>query len=217
MTMNIQPISCKFSNAYLVSNYKSTILIDTGPPGCAQCILKVIKDLNLDLHLIFITHAHIDHFGSALEVQQHTKAPIAIHRMDSKMLSMGKTALGDCRGWGKVIKVLLPLYEKIFKPGSISPDWIFDDGNVLESFGIPATCIHTPGHTPGSSSLLFDDGSVFVGDLISTIGKPHLQRYFAHDWSQIGKSLKKLQNHDPVWLYPGHGEQPVLGKSLGSL
>jgi glyoxylase-like metal-dependent hydrolase (beta-lactamase superfamily II) len=215
--MNIFRISCRLSNAYLVKTPSGSVLIDTGAPGSENIILKAIKEYNFKLSLIFITHAHMDHFGSAAKIKQATNAPIVIHQSDSQMLTEGKTILGSCRGAGKVIQIFLPLIENILKTEPVTPDWIVEDRDSLDFLGIDAICVHAPGHTPGSSALILEDGSVFVGDLISSTGKPHLQRYFAQDWLQIEKSIRKLQDFNPSWLYPGHGSQPVPGKWLDSL
>jgi len=39
----------------------------------------------------------------------------------------------------------------------------------LHEFGIPGSIIHTPGHSPGSVSVLLETGEAFVGDLAMII------------------------------------------------
>jgi len=215
--MIIHRIPCNFSNAYLVENQRGSILIDTGAPGSEKTILRFIQRLGLDLRLIFITHAHLDHYGSASWIQKQTGAPIAIHKSDYQFLSNGQTTLGTCRVRGTIVKLFLPVIELMMKPEPIYPDRVLVNGDKMDDIGIEAICIHTPGHTPGSSSILFEDGSVFVGDLASSTGQPHLQRYFAHDWSEIPNSAQILFECNPEWIYPGHGKQPISGKILKNL
>jgi glyoxylase-like metal-dependent hydrolase (beta-lactamase superfamily II) len=77
--------------------------------------------------------------------------------------------------------------------------------------------LHSPGHTPGSSTLILDKGIAFAGDLVSSTGTPHVQRYFAHDWPALESSLKDLQAERPHLVYPGHGRRPLGMDELQSL
>jgi len=97
------------------------------------------------------------------------------------------------------------------------PDIILHDGDRLDEYGVPATVIHTPGHTPGSSVLLVDNGVAIVGDLLSASGEPHVQRSYAHNWLKIGGSLEKLHQHDPQVLYAGHGDEPITADNFDEL
>jgi glyoxylase-like metal-dependent hydrolase (beta-lactamase superfamily II) len=115
------------------------------------------------------------------------------------------------------VKLLLPLIEDIYKSKPISPDFLIDDGESFERIGIKATCIHTPGHTAGSCSLFFESGDIFVGDLISSTGNPHIQRYFAINWSDVSKSVVKVKNLNPNRIFPGHGTYVINGEELASL
>lgn len=40
------------------------------------------------------------------------------------------------------------------------------DGMKLNEFGVDATIMETPGHTPGSVSVFLPDGDAIVGDLL---------------------------------------------------
>ncbi len=60
------------------------VLVDAGLPGYAGPILAKLEELgHPDLRLIYITHAHVDHYGSAAAVQRATGAPIAVHADDA--------------------------------------------------------------------------------------------------------------------------------------
>jgi len=45
----------------------------------------------------------------------------------------------------------------------------------LRGYGLDAIILHTPGHTPGSSTLLLGDGTAFASDLLGSVSQPHLQ------------------------------------------
>ena len=44
-------------------------------------------------------------------------------------------------------------------------DLVVEDELSLRDHGIPGTVLHTPGHSPGSLSVVLDTGEAFVGDL----------------------------------------------------
>ncbi|MBE9479783.1 MAG: MBL fold metallo-hydrolase [Chloroflexi bacterium] len=218
MKLEVHPIKLRMSNAYVVEFPSAMVLIDAGSPGDAQ---KILSRLNAfrgkPLRLIYITHAHLDHYGAAASIQCATNAPVAIHTEDAGTMAKGETHLGQVRGRGRLTAALMPIVRRLFPVESITADHVIHDGQDLGDFGLPGQVLHTPGHTPGSTSLIVDGRLAFVGDLFSTFGKPHTQRLYAHDWSEIEKSLERLKELDLEWLYPGHGRRPLSGEEFASL
>ncbi len=216
--IQIYSLNLGMARAYLVENSKRLILVDAGSPGQEKRVLNYIQKLGrTDLSLIFITHAHLDHYGSAAAIRRATGAPIAVHQLDAAIMENGETPLGTVRGRGKIIKRLLPVFMPFFGLEPTRPDLILNDGCDLSDADMQIKVIHTPGHTHGSSCLCVDGRIVFAGDLISTNGKAHTQRYYAHDWSQIHKSLTRLKSLSPELVYPGHGRHALTLTELLSL
>lgn len=212
MSLHIHIIRTWMSNAFLIESATALVLIDTGPPRSEQTILRRMKHLGCtDLQLIFLTHAHYDHFGSAAALKRLTGAPIAINRIDADALARAETKLGSIRGIAKTAKLGLPLLELCLPVQPIQADILVDDGDLLTQYGFNAQVIHTPGHTLGSSTLLVNEQHAFVGDLISTLAGPRPQRYFAVDWQQLATSLQQVQQLGPELIYCGHGPQPLSG------
>ena len=143
--------------------------------------------------------------------------PIAIHRADAEAMGRAESPLGSVRGRGKLVLILLHLFGIFLASGPTPVDILLDEGEDLSSYGLEAVVVHTPGHTPGSSSLLVEKRLALVGDLLSTSGHPHVQRFYADDWSLILASLALLQALKPEWDYTGHGSRPMSGKVLQGL
>lgn len=214
----VHTLSMGMSLAYLVEGTAGMILVDAGLPGDEAKVLRKMKSLGRDdLRLIFITHAHIDHYGSAAALRTLTGARIAIHRSDAEAMAGGETRLGTARGWGRLVGIFLPLLELIARPAPTTADLLLEDGDSLRDFGLDAEVLHTPGHTLGSSCLLVEDGTTFVGDLVTTTRRPHIQQAFAEEWSLIPESVRRLQSRRPRLLYPGHGRRPASGDDLQEL
>jgi len=206
------------AQAYILESMDGLILVDAGSKGFERRVFKSLQNLDhRDLRLIFITHAHLDHYGSAAALRRLTNAPIAIHRLDASAMSRGETPLGSARRRGRLVKMLLSVFKPLMSLEPTTADHLLDDGESLESFGLDARLIHLPGHTSGSACLLVEGRLAFVGDLVSTKGRPHVQRYFAQEWSGISASLARLQGLQPEWIYPGHGQRPMDGKTFQKL
>ena len=215
MKNRVQTIRTRLSNCYVVEADSGVILIDAGAPGDADIILSVIDDRMLNL--IFITHAHFDHYGSATEIRRRTGAPIAVHEADAEHMQLAETHLGIVKGRGKIAATLLPLAERFYHPEPTKADIHLHDGEDLGSYGLDARVVHTPGHTMGSCSLICEHGAAFAGDLLSTAGGAHLQRYFAVDWPALIPSLEKVKHYRPALIYAGHGKRAMSREELEGL
>jgi hydroxyacylglutathione hydrolase len=218
LTVTVHTIRTLWSNAYLIENPHGVYLVDTGAPGSEPTILRALRALGRsDLRLIFLTHAHFDHDGSAATLRRITGAPVAIHRADAPYLARGETPIGSVSHnlTGRLGHMLLPLLPAVGQaPESLQADVLLEDGDRLDAYGLDAVVVHTPGHTPGSSTLLVERRLAFAGDLLSSRSRPQPQRFYATDWSQLPESLRRLQTLHPEWVYPGHGSHTIRGDEL---
>ncbi len=217
MKVQVYPIHLSLSEAYLVQFESGVVLVDAGIPGEEKNILRVLQQLNCNLDLIFITHAHYDHYGSAAALQRATGARIAIHTDDVNDVLHGKSPLGTVRGRGWLGRMLLPLASSILPLEPTPVDLRLEDDQDLTPFGFEARVLHLPGHTSGSAGLWVQERLAFTGDLVTNWLKPRPQRFYAADWSLVGVSLKRLQLLQPDCVYPGHGKTPILNQELQSL
>ena len=216
--IEVHPLSLGTSRAYLLASRAGLYLVDAGVPRQEKRILRAMQSLDRDdLRLIFITHAHFDHYGSAAALQEITGAKIAIHHADADAMARGDTILGETRGRGRLVGPFLPFAEFVIGISPTPADLLLDDGDSLADWGLDATLLHTPGHTPGSSCLLVDGGLAFVGDLLTAGRRPHAQRFYADDWSQIPASIARLDAAGPERVFAGHGEQVLAGAQVRDL
>lgn len=217
-TVRVHKIRLRMSLAYLIESDNELILVDAGLRGEEGRILAEMARLNRgELGLIYITHAHLDHYGSAAAVRRMTGAPIAIHKSDAPAMAAGETRLGSARGQGKLLAALLPLVNPLLRPEPAEADILLDDDQHLDNLRLKMQALYTPGHTVGSTCLIVEDTIAFSGDLVTTTGRPHVQRAFAEDWDQISHSVRRLQQSAPEWVFPGHGRRPLSRQGLQKL
>lgn len=214
----ILPIRLAIANAYVVVGERP-ILIDTGWPDEEATILGALRSAGFgprDLSLILLTHGHSDHAGSAAELQRLTQAPVALHEADHGMVRRGRNE--HLQPTGLLGWLFAPFANGPFP--TFEPDLQLEPGDRLDRFGIAGQILHTPGHTPGSVSLLLDSGEVFAGDLLIggylggyvLPGTPQ-PTFYADDLHQVYDSIERLLSRGATLFYLGHGG-PVTAEAI---
>ncbi len=203
-------------NAHLVINWDQCILIDTGLPGSESKIEKALKKEWLSLQnikLIVVTHAHIDHAGSASRLRELTGAPILAHEGDLPYYLQEKPMTFCSTGWFGRIFYKTGLILRPYTP--FEPDILLRDHESirLDTYGIQGIVKHSGGHTAGSISVELDSKSAMVGDLLSSgilLGwiamRWHAKRPpFEEHPHDVAHELERLVGIGMEQFYMGHG------------
>jgi glyoxylase-like metal-dependent hydrolase (beta-lactamase superfamily II) len=216
--LRIMPITAGYAVPFAIETDSGLFLIDAGWPGNEKTIFaQLAKFSKKKLKLIIITHSHIDHFGSASALREMTGAKIAISEVDAAYMAQGQTPIDSTRSWGTSGKFFLPLGELILRPAKTPADMLLHDGDSLHCYGLPAVVYATPGHTDGSVSLILDNKTAFVSDLIVVHPARQAQCYFAMHWSEIPVSIRKIAALKPEFIYSGHSSKPIDLKTFTGL
>jgi len=194
------------ANSYIVL-YGDPTLIDSGMPNNGRRIIEYTNKLHAQLKYILLTHAHLDHAGSAQYAKEKTNAKVAIHEADAPYLNGSKKFTMPKGFQGLLYRVIYPFISRKF----FEPDIKLKDGDLINGFEV----INIKGHTEGSCAFYHvETKSLFIGDSISMeTGKPSLppERY-NYDTGLLKESLKKLIDLDFDNLFPGHGD-PIIGNA----
>lgn len=204
-------------NCFLIKGTKKHILVDTGVPNSEKKILKQLKKHNVDkneIGLIIITHSHIDHFGSAYKLKQILKAPILAHQLDVESYITGKADISTM----KLNKPQWWIFKQIIKNQKtepFEPEILIEVGTEynLKEWGVNGKVIHTPGHTPGSLSIVLENEEVIIMDMMASgilLGGIIFHKRVKHppfhdNLTELKKSFDKILLEKGKRYYLGHG------------
>jgi hydroxyacylglutathione hydrolase len=196
----VGPLQC---NCIILGDEDSKLAIVIDPGDEVERVAGVLDRHGLKVAAIVATHGHIDHVGGFADLKALTNAAVHLHEAD------------------------VPLYEDLAVQaewlGIETPNVTPIDGGIDErgfSFGkMRLDARHTPGHSPGSVSLilpariplLFSGDTLFAG----SIGRTDL---WGGSFDAIIASIKtKLMDlPDETIVIPGHGPQTTIGEQRRS-
>jgi hydroxyacylglutathione hydrolase len=213
MSVRIYPIGLGMDACYVIQE-KGTIMIDGGFPGSARVFDKELEKIfikPMDINLVILTHGHFDHIGSANTIREKTGARVALHQADKEQLEKDKMVWPPgVTPWGRLSRGLFKPLLSLLPYELPQVDILLgDEGLSLEAYGISGRIIHTPGHSPGSVTVLLDTGDAFVGCMAQNslpfCLKPRLPIY-AQDIEKIKQSWGVLIAEGASTIYPGHGK-----------
>jgi glyoxylase-like metal-dependent hydrolase (beta-lactamase superfamily II) len=225
ITDNVHFVQTDLVNWTLVTDESGVMLIDAGFPGHRDDVLDSLRQLGFgvdDLRAILLTHAHIDHFGSAIWFAKTHGTPVYCHAAE---VGHSKREYLEQAGAADILPhIWQPRFLKwtvaISRKGGMVRDGIPTTQALTEDVSLPGQpmAIPTPGHTGGHCSFVVD-GVLVAGDALVT-GHPLLTRVapqllpdlFNHDQKGCVRSLAALGMLDTEVLLPGHG--PVWRGSI---
>ena len=198
------------SNVYLLKNAEHAILIDAGNKHKAQKIMLEMEKVGIkptSLSAIIITHGHFDHCGSLAELKKRTKAQVIVHQEEAEALRNGFLELPH--GTNFFSRFLVGLGKLFLKNlghyTPVEPDIIIDQTFDMKKFGFDAILIPTPGHTPGSLTLIWKKNA-FVGDSAFNIIGTGVYPPFANHPTNLLLSWNAILQSGVEYIYPGHGK-----------
>ncbi|WP_442603247.1 MBL fold metallo-hydrolase [Paenibacillus sp. KN14-4R] len=185
------------TNAYLLSTEDGSRGIIIDPGMNPKPLVKRIKDMKIEA--ILLTHAHFDHIGGVEEIRKDKGCPVYLHALEADWL-MNPRKNGSTR-WPEVTG---PITTE-------DAEFDLDEGQVLDMLGIQLKVMHTPGHSPGSVSFLWNN-HLFSGDVLFklSVGRVDLP---GGDGNDLLDSIhgKLFELPDDVIVYPGHGAKTTIG------
>jgi glyoxylase-like metal-dependent hydrolase (beta-lactamase superfamily II) len=185
------------TNCYLVYCEASKACVIVDPGAEAEKIFPVIAEEELHPMAVINTHGHVDHIGANRDMKDKFGVPVWIHAADKDFL--GRT---------QSLELSLFLGAKDSPP----PDRFLADGEEIRIGQCRLRILHTPGHSPGSISLL-GEGFLLSGDTLFSegVGRTDLPGGSQKDL-EASICDKILTLPDVTAVLPGHGPMTTVGQ-----
>ena len=204
MQIGIIPVTAFQQNCSVLKCEKTGRGAVVDPGGDLELVLKYIRDEDVQIEKILLTHAHIDHAGATKALRDELKVPVIGPEREDEFLIQTLAMQGRMFGLGGA--------------EAFVPDQWLKHGDVVkvgdESFEVR----HCPGHTPGH--VIFYNAAhkfALVGDVLfdGSIGRTDLPR---GDYETLLASIRDqlLSLPDDTTFLPGHGPTSTIGQQRRS-
>jgi hydroxyacylglutathione hydrolase len=189
-------------NGYVVgcSRTREAVVIDPGDE--VDALLGAVRDHDLDVQYILLTHAHIDHVTGVGVAKLALDVPVYLHH-DDLFLYDHTVQQGEMFGF------------KVQQPPPID---VFYDMLPISFGDLEARVHHTPGHCPGGVCLQMGTKGtpgthLFVGDTLfaGSIGRTDLP---GADYETLMRSITQVlfPLGDDSIVHSGHGPDTTIGR-----
>jgi hydroxyacylglutathione hydrolase len=219
----IIPVGLLQCNCSILGDPETHEAIVVDPGDEVDRILEILRRHQLKVLAIVSTHTHIDHVGGLAHLHLATGAPVMFHEADLPLyrsLDMQAQWLG------------------IPTPETVRVQDFVKEGDTLRWGGFGAHILHTPGHTPGSISLVVEPTSAQMRAVMgASRAKPHAMAESAPaslllagdtlfhgsigrtdlpggSFPQILSSIREklLVLPEEMVVFPGHGDTTTIGE-----
>ena len=184
------------TNCYIVANKKQALIFDPGAE--ADRVINYLTEQDLAPIAILLTHGHFDHIAAVDQLREHYQIPVSIHAAEKEWLMSPNLNSSS----------YFPLGEVVLKPA----DHLIELGNSWFD-GFDFNVIHTPGHSPGGVTFIFEnEATIISGDCLfkGGIGRTDL---VGGNQAELIDSILKLYNlPDHFKVLSGHGPMTTIGE-----
>src|SRR5688572_6099067 len=202
MLLEVRAVAPFYKNGFIVGceRTREAVIIDPGDE--VDQLMGAVRDLDVEVQAILLTHAHIDHVTGVGAAKDAYNVPVYLHR-DDLFLYEGTVQQGVMFGF------------KVSQPPPID---IFYDMTPIHFGDYEVRVHHTPGHCPGGVCLQIGKTGepathLFVGDTLfaGSIGRTDLP---GGDYHVLMRSITQVlfPLGDGCIVHPGHGPESTIGR-----
>lgn len=196
ITDSVESIEGTMANTYVIRHDGNILLVDAGMKSSAKKIIEFFDGKSEKPDAILITHYHPDHIGGLAQLVKKYEPKVYAHSKEVDVI----------KGQKKVTPAKSILSKMV---STVSRSEPVEQVESLENLPFSwVRIVETQGHTPGSTSFLFEpDNLLFVGDAVTVKGgKTSLNKQFTLDLAEAEKSQEKILSMKGTTILPGHGD-----------
>ncbi|WP_042348690.1 MBL fold metallo-hydrolase [Bacillus massiliigorillae] len=205
---------------YIVEGENGYTIVDTGDNiEDAITLWKQVLPKDKKIEKVVLTHAHLDHIGLARWFQKNYNAAIwmskAGYEEKKKIQSMFKG-----KKYNSPLSVLFrvnggpehPEEDEVhhrFDAYEFEPDYVFEEGEIIQIGDYNFETIWTPGHSPDHFSFYNHSHQIlFVGDhILNSLNPIVMAQHMDENPLQLYlHALDKVQQYSTKYVLPGHGD-----------
>ena len=198
MSITNLPSGALQANTYLAVDEKTNEGFIVDPGGYNKVLTKEVRDNDVNIKYIILTHGHSDHICGVNEHKaEFPDAKIVAYKDEEAMLE--NPNLNQSPGFGV--------------PYSTKADILVSDGDELKVGDVTLKFIHTPGHTEGGMCIYVKEAkALFSGDTLfrQSIGRTDFP---GGSYKEIMDSIRKklFLLPDDTNVFPGHMGMTSIG------
>lgn len=189
MLIKTLPLGMIEANCYIVADENTLECAIIDPGDESNTVMDYLERNRLKAKYIFVTHGHFDHTMAVNAMHTQTGAAVCMNRLDANATIQNA--------------------QFRFTPPEDTV-W-YKQGDTFTVGGLTFEILETPGHSPGSVTILCED-ALFTGDTLfkDSCGRTDLP---GGDMPTLLKSLKKLHDLPGDYeVYPGHMDPTTLDR-----
>ena len=211
MILEVRAVAPFYKNGFVVAceRTREAVLIDPGDE--VDQLLGAVRDLDVDVQAVLLTHAHVDHITGVAAAKDAFDVPVYLHRDDLFLYEM---AVQQGAMFGFKVRQPPPV-DQFYE----TEPFVFGD--------YTAHVHHTPGHCPGGVCLAIgrtgqpgpesrgpgSGAHLFVGDTLfaGSIGRTDLP---GGDYEVLMRSITRVlfPLGDEAVVHPGHGPDTTIAR-----
>lgn len=201
MKIEIFPMGVFQVNSYLLACEKTGKIVVVDPGDEPEILLRRLDQLKAQPVAILNTHGHVDHVAGNAAIQREFAIPSLLHPADRFLV---ETFPAQAAMFG------LDLESPPPPDGELVPGETFAFGECT------LRILHTPGHSPGSVTLVHENDAI-SGDVLfaDSIGRTDLPQ---GDLPTLLRSIDDVlvPLGDEMRIHPGHGPQTTIARERRS-
>ncbi len=185
-------------NTYLAVDEETNKGFVVDPGGYNPVLAKKVKEENIEIEYIFITHGHSDHICGVNEHKAEFEgAKVVAHAEEEAMLH----------------DVRFNFSAEFGMPYTVDADIYANEGDAFKVGNMELKIIHTPGHSPGGMCIYAENENVlFSGDTLfrQSVGRTDFP---GCSFKVLAESIKRklFLLPEETQVFPGHMGPTQIG------